>query len=80
MPLVVLMLFHLRSIKMRPVQLKLMGLHEKLDQVWHFGLFLRYDIDCVHIIYLRSIKMRPIQQNLKGLHEQIDKVWHFGWI
>ncbi len=48
--LVGLMLFHLRSIKMRPVQLNLMGLHEQLVKVWDFWLDLRDSIGWVDVV------------------------------
>ncbi len=43
-------LFHLRSIKMRPVQLNLIGLHEQLVEVWYFWLDLRDSIGWVDVV------------------------------
>ncbi len=45
-----LTLFHLRSIKMRPVQLNLMGLHEQLVEVWDFWLDLGDSIGWVDVV------------------------------
>ncbi len=64
-------LFHLRSIKMRPVQLNLIGLHEKPVHVMHFWLDIHNSFNSARVHF--DIFWSLMGKNEANIHEP------FGW-